>query len=185
MSVSSTFGSRERGHKRTRETPEQRATRIELGASGTAPEREPRAFAEGHRFTTASRTITPAAIAFVEQADSRHGGAAPDGLVLGYALGLVPLVDERIVAVRPGGEAAFARAARVGDAIHVEGSIDQVEPLDDESDIARMTCNIVNERKEHVGRLKIDALVDHSSRPNAGCREQDYVKKESAAAVPA
>src|SRR5438046_5645600 len=112
MSVSSTFGSRERGHKRTRETLEQRETRIELGAPGTAPERKPRAFAEGHRFTTACRTITPAAIAFVEQADSRRVGAAPDGLVLGYALGLVPLVDAGIGALRPGGAAACGPPVR-------------------------------------------------------------------------
>src|SRR5918912_117362 len=100
MTVSPAFGSRQRGHKRLRETPEQRATRIELGASGTAPERGRSALAEGQRFTTAGRTITPAAIAFVEQADSRHGDAVAAGLVLGYALGLVPLVDECIVAVR-------------------------------------------------------------------------------------
>lgn len=176
MSVTPTFGSRERGHRRTRESPEQRATRIALGAPGNAPER---------RFATASRTITPAAIAFVEAAGSQPGATAPPDLVVAYALGLVSLVDEHIVAVRPSGEVRFRRGAHAGDAIHVEGSIDEVEALDDESDIARITCKVVNQRKEHVGRLKVDALVDRGSRQSEACREQDYVKKESAAAVPA
>jgi hypothetical protein len=176
MSVSPTFGSRERGHRRTRETAEQRATRIELGASGKPPERG---------FTTASRTITPAAIAFVDATGSQAGATAPPDLVLAYALGLVSLVDEHIAAVRPSGEVRFGRSAHAGDAIHVEGSIDKVEALDDDSDIARMTCKVVNQRKEHLGRLKVDALVDRGSGQSEGCREQDYVKKESAAAVPA
>jgi hypothetical protein len=140
---------------------------------------------EGQRFTTAARTITPAAIAFAEEAGSRYRHTAPVSLVLGYALGLVPLVDARIVAVRPGGDLAFERAARVGDAIHIEGSIDRVEPLDDQSDIVRMTCDVVNERSEQVGHIKVDALLDHGSRRTVACREQDYVKRESAAAVPA
>jgi hypothetical protein len=167
------------------ETSEQRATRIELAASGTAHVQGSRALAEGQRFTTAGRTITPAAIAFVEKAASRYGDPAPAGLVLGYALGLVPLLDERIVAVRPGGDVSLGRAARVGDAIHLEGSIDKVEPLGDENDIVRMTCEVLNQRREQIGQIEVDALLDHGSSPGPACREQDYVKKESAAAVPA
>jgi hypothetical protein len=168
-----------------RETTEQRATRIDLAASGTAHVRGSRALAEGQRFTTASRTITRAAIAFVEEAASRYGDTAPAGLVLGYALGLVPLLDERIVAVRPGGDVSLGHAARVGDTIHLEGSIEEVEALDDENDIVRMTCDVLNQRREQIGHIEVDALLDHGSSPAAACREQDYVKKESAAAVPA
>ena len=175
---------RERGHTHMRETAEQRAVRIELGALGTATEPRPMAFAEGERFTTAGRTITPAAIAFVEGVASVGGNTAPPGLVLGYALGLVPLVDERIVAVRPAGHVTLERTARVGDAIRVEASIDEVEPLDDGSDIARMTCSVVNQRTEQVGHMKVEALVNGRSGQSAASREQDFVKKESAAAVP-
>jgi hypothetical protein len=185
MSVSPMFRSRERGPTRMRENAEQRAARIELGASGAALEPGSMAFAEGQQFTTAGRTITPAAIAFVEGPGSRYGDTAPAGLVLGYALGLVPLVDERIVAVRPRGDVSFGRAARVGDAIHIEGWIDEVKGLDDESDIVRMTCDVLNQRREQIGHIEVDALMDHGSRPGAACREQDYVKRESAAAVPA
>src|SRR4051812_49480558 len=70
MSVSPVFRSREHGHPRMRETSEHRATRIDLAASGTADVRGSRALAEGQRFTTAGRTITRAAIAFVEEAHS-------------------------------------------------------------------------------------------------------------------
>jgi hypothetical protein len=185
MSVSPMFRSRERGHTRMRETAEQRATRIELGASGAAPVRGSRALAERQRFTTAGRTITPAAIDFVEGAGSRYDETAPAGLVLSYALGLVPLVDERIVAVRPGGDVSLGRAARAGDAIHLEASIDEVKALDDENDIVRMRCNVLNQRRERIGHIEVDALIDHGSRPGAACREQDYVKRESAAALPA
>jgi hypothetical protein len=185
MSVSPTFGSRERGHIRMRKAAEQRAKRIEPGASGTALPRRSSGLAEGQRFTTASRTITPAVIAFVEEARSERSDTAPAGLVLGYTLGLVPLVDERITAVRPGGDVVFEREARVGDAIHVEGTIDQVEALDDESDIVRMTCSVVNQRREQIAHIKVDALFDQGGTARAACPEQDYVKKESAAAVPA
>jgi hypothetical protein len=177
--------SRERGDTHMRETAEQRATRIGLGAAGPAPARGSTAFAEGQRFTTAGRTITPAAIAFVEEAATARGDTAPAGLVLGYALGLVPLVDERIVAVRPRGDVALERSARVGDAIHLEGSIDAVDVLDDESDFVRMTCSVLNQRSEEVAHIKVDALLDQGSTRSAACHEQDYVKKESAAAVPA
>jgi hypothetical protein len=182
MSGSTTFRSREHGGTHRRESAEQRAKRIELGASPTAPELGS-SFTQGQRFTTAGRTITSAAIAFVEEAGTRSGDTAPAGLVVGYALGLVPLVDECIVAVRPGGEAALERAAHVGDAIHVEGSVDRVEALDDQNDIARMTCKVVNQRGERIGHVKVDALVNRGSRQSATCREQDYVKKESVAAA--
>jgi hypothetical protein len=169
---------RERGHTHMRESAEQGAFRIALGESRAAT------LAEGQRFTTAARTITPAAIAFVDEGSGRYRQKAPVSLVLGYALGLVPLVDERIAAVRASGDVAFERAARIGDSIHIEASVDEVEPLDDESDIAHMTCDVVNQRTERVGHINVDALVDRRSGQTAACREQDFVKKESAAAVP-
>jgi acyl dehydratase len=105
-------------------------------------------------------------------------------LVLSYAIGLVPLVDRRIVAVRRRGDLTFERAAYVGDTIHVEGNIDGVSAVDDETDVVRMAWDVVNQRGEQVSRMKVDAFWRRGYQLDATCREQDYVKRESAAALP-
>src|SRR3954454_13111733 len=143
----------------------------------------------GQRFTTPARTITRADVVSVqpggrEAMDSRSRDLAPAVLVLSYAIGLVPLVDRRIVAVRRRGNPTFKRAAYVGDAIHVEGTIDAVSAVDDETDLLRMAWDVVNQCGEQVSRIKVDAFWRRGYELDASCREQDYVKRESAAALP-
>ena len=164
MSVSPVFRSRERGHPGMRETTEQRATRIDLAASGTAHGRGSRTLAEGQRFTTAGRTITRAAMAFVEEADSQYGDTAPAGLVLGYALGLVPLLDERIVAVRPGGDASVGHVARVGDTIR-SASKTVAKRLLKEGGVIIEERTILNQRGEILQSGKLTLLVARRPAP--------------------
>jgi hypothetical protein len=179
---------------RARETPEQRAARIHLSSGrqngakspGTRFERELDSFVEGQRFTTAGRIVTRADIASLQPAggqviDSPSRNVAPAALVLSYAVGLVPLVDERIVAVRRRGNAAFERPAHVGDTIHVEGTIDGVLAVDHETSLARMTWNVVNQRGEQIGRMEVDAIWRRSSRPAASCGGRHYAQGETAA----
>jgi hypothetical protein len=144
----------------------------------------------GQRFTTPARMITQADVVSVqprghEAMDGRSRDVAPAELVLSYAIGLVPLVDGRIVAVRRHGDLTFERAAYVGDAIHVEGTIDGVSAVDDETDLLRMAWDVVNQCGEQVSRIKVDAFWRRGYELDASCREQDYVKRESAAALPA
>jgi acyl dehydratase len=143
----------------------------------------------GQRFTTPARTIMRADVVSVqaggrEEMDGRSRDVAPAGLVLSYAIGLVPLVDRRIVAVRRSGDTSFKRAAYVGDTIHVEGTIDAVSAVDDETDVVRMAWDVVNQRGEQVSRMKVDAFWRRGHQLDPTCREQDYVKRESAAALP-
>ena len=143
----------------------------------------------GQRFTTPARTITQADVVSVqpgghEATDGPSRDVAPAMLVLSYAIGLVPLVDRRIVAVRRRGDLTFERAAYVGDTIHVEGNIDGVSAVDDETDVVQMAWDVVNQRGEQVSHMKVDAFWRRGYQLDATCREQDYVKRESAAALP-
>jgi acyl dehydratase len=105
-------------------------------------------------------------------------------LVISYALGLVPLVDERIVSVRRRGDVALEQPARVGDRLHVEGTIDAVEAMDDETGLVHMTWNVVTQTRQPVARMEVDALWHRGSELGSSCQEQDCVKRESAAALP-
>ena len=143
----------------------------------------------GQRFATAARTITQADVDSIQQAgheptDVRPRDTVPAVLVFSYAIGLVPMVDGRIVAVRRRGDLTLKRAAYVGDTIHLEGTIDGVSAVDDETSLARMTWDVVKQSGEQVGRMEVDAFWRRGHPLDATCREQDYVKRESAAALP-
>jgi acyl dehydratase len=79
-------------------------------------------------------------------------------LVLSYAVGLVPLDPERVVALRAIREAVFKRPARLGDTLHVEGSIEELRPLDDELGLVGTSWRVVNQDAQTVGRAVIDVL---------------------------
>jgi 3-hydroxybutyryl-CoA dehydratase len=160
-----------------------------MKSAGTRFERDFASVVEGQRFTTVGRTITREDVVSVQSAggeatDSGPGDVAPAALVLAYAVGLVPLVDERILAVRRRGDVAFERPAYVGDTIHVEVTIDGVETVDDETGIVRMIWAVVNQSGELVGRMDVDALWRSDAQRGVTYPEQDYVKRESSVAVP-
>lgn len=126
----------------------------------------------GSAFTTRGRTITEAdVVAFATltgdlhpqhvdaawAAESRFGRRIAHGmLVLSYAIGLVPLDPERVVALRRVRDAVFKRPVAIGDTIHVEGDVERLVPLDDELGLAVCNWRVRNQR----GKLVVGATVE-------------------------
>jgi len=121
---------------------------------------------------TRGRTITEAdVVAFSALTGDRHpqhtdaewAEASPFGervahgmLVLSYALGLVPIDPERIVALRRIEEVVFKRPVKIGDTIRVEA---KVLPPDEGRALEAWEWRILNQRDELVVRAKVQAVV--------------------------
>ena len=126
----------------------------------------------GDRFETAARTIQESDIlAFADltgdahpqhvdpdwAAGSRFGEQIAHGLlVLSFAVGLLPLDPERVVALRRVGDAVFKQPVKIGDTVHVEGEITRARELDPEHGLVEARIRIVNQH----GRLAVLARVE-------------------------
>jgi acyl dehydratase len=134
-----------------------------------------RPFAEisvGDRFTTRGRTVDESDIlAFAALTGDRHpqhtdpdwaagsrfGEQIAHGLlVLSFAVGLLPLDPERVVALRRVGDAVFKQPVKIGDTVHVEGEIVRTREIDAEQGLVEARLRIVNES----GRLAVRANVE-------------------------
>jgi len=132
------------------------------------------ALSEGERFSTRGRTITEAdVVAFatltgdlhpahsdaVWAAKSHFGERIAHGmLVISYAVGLVPLDPERIVALRRLGDVVFKQPTRFGDTIRVDGHIAQLNVVSDEMGLVGCVWKIVNQHDKTVARANVDVL---------------------------
>jgi 3-hydroxybutyryl-CoA dehydratase len=128
--------------------------------------------AVGDRFVTAARTVSEGDIldfadltgdAHPQHVDpgwaagSRFGEQIAHGLlVLSFAVGLLPLDPDRIVALRRVGDAVFKQPVKIGDALHVEGDIVRTRELDSEHGLVEARIRIVNQH----GRLAVRASVE-------------------------
>jgi acyl dehydratase len=128
--------------------------------------------AVGDRFVTTARTVGESDI--LEFADltgdahpqhvdpewaagSRFGEQIAHGLlVLSFAVGLLPLDPERVVALRRMGDAVFKQPVKIGDALHVEGDISRTQELDSEHGLVEARLRILNQH----GRLAVRASVE-------------------------
>ena len=126
----------------------------------------------GDRFTTGGRTVTETDILDFAAlsgdrhpqhtdpewaADSRFGEQIAHGLlVLSFAVGLLPLDPERIVALRRVGDAVFKQPVKIGDTVHVEGEIVRTREVDAEQGLVEARLRIVNDS----GRLAVRANVE-------------------------
>ncbi len=79
-------------------------------------------------------------------------------LVLSYAVGLVPLDPDRIVALRRVDGVVFKRPVRIGDTIRVEGSVSRTEELDGRTGLVGCEWRIVNQDARLVARASVDVL---------------------------
>jgi acyl dehydratase len=90
-------------------------------------------------------------------AGSRFGEQIAHGLlVLSFAVGLLPLDPDRVVALRRVGDAVFKQPVKIGDDLHVEGEITRTRELDDEHGLVDASLRIVNQD----GRLTVRARVE-------------------------
>jgi 3-hydroxybutyryl-CoA dehydratase len=129
---------------------------------------------EDARFRTRGRTITEADIvAFATltgdfhpihtdaewAAESEFGGRIAHGaLLLSYSVGLLPFDPEHVLALRGFERIAFKRPARIGDTIHVEGTVESKEALDSDRGMVVLSLRIVNQRDEAVAIAKARVL---------------------------
>jgi 3-hydroxybutyryl-CoA dehydratase len=136
-----------------------------------------RAFDElwlGEQFVTRARTVTETdVVSFAaltgdwhpQHADGVWAAAGPFGeriahgmLVLSYAVGLVALDPDRVVALRRVRDAVFKRPVRLGDTIRVEGRVERLDAVDDGVGIVGWLWTIVNQEDRIVARVEIDVL---------------------------
>jgi len=128
--------------------------------------------AVGDRFATPGRSVTESdVLAFAAltgdghpqhtdpdwAAGSRFGEQIAHGLlVLSFAVGLLPLDPDRVVALRRVGDAVFKQPVKIGDTVHVKGQIVRTREVDSEHGLVEARLRIVNER----GRLAVRADVE-------------------------
>ena len=128
----------------------------------------------GERFVTRGRTITEADIVqFAAMsgdmhpqhtdaawaAESRFGERIAHGmLVMSYAVGLVPLDPERVVALRRVSDVVFKHPVYIGDTIHVDGRIESLKPVDEAHGLVEALWKIVTQRGRTVARARVELL---------------------------
>ena len=130
--------------------------------------------AVGERFSTEARTVREADILeFAELTgdthpqhvdavwadSSRFGEQIAHGLlVLSFAVGLLPLDPDRVVALRRVGDAVFKQPVKIGDTVRVEGKISALSRLDDQHGLVETTLRILNQDGRLVARLRAELL---------------------------
>jgi acyl dehydratase len=92
-------------------------------------------------------------------AESTFGERIAHGmLIVSFAVGLVDFDPERVVALRRLRDVVFKRPVRLGDTIHVEGSVADSRPIDDETSLLTWSWRIVNQDDQLVCRALVEAL---------------------------
>src|SRR3954452_6289954 len=128
----------------------------------------------GGLFETAGRTVTEAdVVAFATLTGDMHpahvdaewaargqfGGRIAHGLlVLSYAIGLMGLDPDRVVALRRVDRAVFKRPVRLGDTVRVRGRLAKVRELTDELGQVRADIRIANQLDRTVVAASLDVL---------------------------
>jgi acyl dehydratase len=124
----------------------------------------------GLEFTTRGRTVTEAdVVSFAaltgdwhpQHADAQWAAESPFGeriahgmLVLSFAVGLVPLDPERVVALRRVGDATFKRPVRLGDTVRVRGRIAELAPAGEDTGLVGLAWNVLNQDGRTVCRAR-------------------------------
>ncbi|MBA3421193.1 MAG: MaoC family dehydratase N-terminal domain-containing protein [Thermoleophilaceae bacterium] len=128
----------------------------------------------GEGFVTPGRTITEAdVVSFAgltgdfhpQHVDeewarqSQFGERLAHGmLVLSVAVGLVPLDPERVLALRRISDAVFKRPTRLGDTVRVEGKVESLREIDEETGLVGCTWKVVGPEDAVIARVKVEVL---------------------------
>ncbi len=92
-------------------------------------------------------------------ATSRFGEQIAHGLlVLSFAVGLLPLDPDRIVALRRVDDAVFKQPVKIGDSVHVEGKIVRTQELDGGQGLVEAHLRIVNQAGRLVVRTNVELV---------------------------
>jgi acyl dehydratase len=128
----------------------------------------------GQRFRSAARTVSEVdVIGFCaltgdwhpQHCDPRWAAAGPFGeriahgmLILSFAVGLVPLDPERVIALRRVSDAVFKRPLRLDEQIAVEGEVARVTAIDAAAGLVDLGLAIVNQEGALVCRVRVQVL---------------------------
>jgi 3-hydroxybutyryl-CoA dehydratase len=128
----------------------------------------------GDRFVTRGRTITEADVVSFAcltgdmhpqhtdrawAASSLFGERVAHGmLVASFAVGMLPLDPERVIALRRVRDAVFKRPVCLGDTVHVAGRIDRLDSVNAVSGIVGVRLDVLNQRSAVVARLALEVL---------------------------
>jgi acyl dehydratase len=92
-------------------------------------------------------------------AGSRFGEQIAHGLlVLSFAVGLLPLDPDRVIALRRLGDAVFKQPVKIGDALRVEGKITALKELDAEQGLVETSLRILNQDDRLVVRASVELV---------------------------
>ena len=128
----------------------------------------------GDQFVSRGRTVTEAdVVAFAgltgdwhpQHADAHWAASSAFGeriahgmLIVSFAVGLVPFDPDRVVALRRIADATFKRPVRLGDTIHVAGSVAELRDLDDAAGPVTWSWKVVNQDGQTVCRARVEVL---------------------------
>ena len=128
----------------------------------------------GDRFTTDARGVTerdihdfaaltgdshPQHVDPEWAAGSRFGEQIAHGLlVLSFAVGLLPLDPDRVIALRRVGDAVYKQPVKIGDALRVEGKITALKELDAEQGLVETSLRILNQDDRLVVRASVELV---------------------------
>jgi 3-hydroxybutyryl-CoA dehydratase len=92
-------------------------------------------------------------------AGSRFGEQIAHGLlVLSFAVGLLELDPERVVALRRVRDAVFKRPVKIGDVIRVDAETAETQPVDGEHELVDVGLRILNQDDQLVLRASVEML---------------------------
>jgi acyl dehydratase len=130
--------------------------------------------APGASFTSPGRTITETdLVSFAalsgdwhpQHADaswaagSRFGERIAHGmLVLSYSLGLAPIDPAWVSALRGLNSVRFKRPVPIGETIRVQGRVEEIRPLDEETGLVSLDWRVVNQTGDLVLRARLLAI---------------------------
>jgi 3-hydroxybutyryl-CoA dehydratase len=151
----------------------------------------------GLEFTSRGRTITEADVVnfsaltgdwHPQHADAQWAASSQFGervahgmLVISFAVGLVPLDPERVVALRRIADAVFKRPVKLGDTLTVQGTVEELTPMSDEVGLVTWAWKVVNQDGELACRARIEVLW---RRDGAQESESQAADEDAAAPVP-
>ena len=87
-------------------------------------------------------------------------------LVVSFAVGLVPLDPERVVALRRIADVVFKRPVRLGDTMRVEGRVEELRPLDGDTGLVTWAWSILNQDDRVTCRARVEALWRRDAAPS-------------------
>ncbi|MTD44256.1 dehydratase [Conexibacter sp. W3-3-2] len=110
-------------------------------------------------FATLTGDFHPQHVDEAWSADGPFGGRVAHGmLIASYAVGLLQLPFERIVALRRVKDLTFKRPVRLGDTIRAEATIEALRDLDDQAGMVTCRVKVLGAGGQLVARMAIEVL---------------------------